>query len=130
MQQFHDEHGERHGGSRPDTVADALLLLAMVRTVWHVVGVLGCLVALVMHVPYARLCCVLRGRHPGPGTPGVVEAGSGAVPRRTHQLSVQSGPGAMCRAKDVAADVGNDANHDHVHVHVAHYPGRTRKEAG
>jgi transcriptional regulator with XRE-family HTH domain len=56
----------------------------------------------------------------------VAEAGSGAVPRAT-QLSVQPGPGAICKAKDVGADVGNDANHDHVPVHGPHYPGRDQE---
>jgi hypothetical protein len=35
----------------------------------------------------------------------------------------------MCRAKDVAVDVDNDGNHDHIPVHVAHYPEQGREEA-
>jgi len=35
----------------------------------------------------------------------------------------------MWRAKDVAVGVGNDANHDHVPVHVSHYPEQSREEA-
>lgn len=123
-----NEHRDGLGGTRSDTAVDDVSL-AVVGTVRHVVVALACLVTLVMHVPYARLCRVLRGRHPGPGTPGLVAAGSGHSRVWTHQLSVQPGPGAMCRAKDVPADVGNDANHDHVPVHVADYSGRTRKEA-
>jgi hypothetical protein len=81
-----------------------------------------------LHVFLARLCGVLPGRHPGPGTPGVAEAGSGAS--RVGHTSSACNPalGPWERAKGVAADVGNDANHDHVPVHVADYPGRTRKE--
>jgi hypothetical protein len=89
------EPGGWHGSIQSGTAAAAVLRLALVVTVTHVVGALSCMVALVMHVPYARLCGVLRGRHPGPGTPGLVAAGSGVVPRATHQLSVQPGPGAM-----------------------------------
>lgn len=121
-----NEHRDGHGGIRSDTAADDV---AVVVTVTHVVVALACLVALVMHGPVCPSVWCLVWTAPGPGTPGLVEAGRGQSRVWTHQLSVQPGPGAMCRAKDVAADVGNDANHDHVPVHVAHYSGRTRKEA-
>src|SRR5262249_34478144 len=62
----------------------------------HVVGVLGCLVALVVHALYASLCGVIVDGTPRPGTPGAAAAGSGAVPCEGHQPSVQPGPGAMC----------------------------------
>jgi hypothetical protein len=52
------------------------------------------------HVIFTCLCGVLlRGRHPGPGTPGSWTR-VGALPHRTHQLSVQPGPGAMARSQD------------------------------
>jgi hypothetical protein len=119
----------RHGSIRPDTAADAVVPLALVVIGMNIVGALVCLVALVMHVPYARLCGGVAWTAPRTGDTGQVAAGSGAVPRGTHQLSVQPGPGAMCRAKDVAADVGNDAKRDHVHVHQPHYSEQIRKEA-
>jgi hypothetical protein len=93
-----------------------------------VIGAPASRAVLMLHVIFTCLCGVLRGRHPGPGTPGRWTR-VGAVPRGTHQLSAQPGPGAMCRAKDVGADVGNNTNHDHIPVHWSHYPERTRKEA-
>jgi hypothetical protein len=52
--------------------------LALVVTLTLVVDVPACKAVLMLHVFLARLCGVLPGRHPGPGTPGVVGAGSGA----------------------------------------------------
>jgi hypothetical protein len=52
-----DEHGVRNGSTRPDTVLDTVLSSAPVVTVTHVVCVLGCLVALVLHVP-SPVCAV------------------------------------------------------------------------
>jgi hypothetical protein len=92
------EQGGWHGSTRRDTAA-AVLPLALVVTPTVVVDVPACKAVLMLHVFLARLCGVLPGRHPGPGTPGVAEAGSGAVPRRTYQLSVQPGPGAMGESK-------------------------------
>jgi hypothetical protein len=81
-----NEHGIRHGTPRPDTAADAVVPLALVVTVTHVIAALTHMVALVMHVCHARLCGVLRGRHPGPGTPGLV-SGVGGNPACGHTSS-------------------------------------------
>jgi hypothetical protein len=51
------------------------------------------------HVISTCLCDVVRGRHPGPGTPGRWTR-VGAVPHRIHQLSVQPGPGATGISQD------------------------------
>lgn len=61
--QVGNEHRVRRGCTRPDTAADAMMPLALVVTVTHIVGALDCLGALVMHVPYARLCgvCAVDG---------------------------------------------------------------------
>lgn len=123
-----NEHRDWHGSTRSDAAA-ADVSLAVVGTVTHVVVALACLVALVMHGSVCPSVSCLSWRAPRTGDTGLGGSGVGGQSRVwTHQLSVQPGPGAMCRAKDVAADVGNDANHDHVPVHVAHYSGRTRKE--
>ena len=64
-------------------------------TAWLGVRIRGCLIALGMHVLYARLCCVLRGRHPGPGTPDRWKRGRGQS-RRGHTGSAFNpalGPG-------------------------------------
>ena len=54
-------------------------------TVTMIVCAVGWLDAFVLHVLSARLCGVLLfGRHPGPGTQGLVEAGSGQSRRRDH----------------------------------------------
>ena len=62
---------------RNQTPGEVVLSLTMVVTAWHAVDVLACLVDLVMHAPYARLCGVSRGRHPGPGTSAGGKRGRG-----------------------------------------------------
>jgi hypothetical protein len=99
-------------------VFDAALLWTInAVTVTMVMCAVGWLDALVFHVLSARLCGVLPWMAPRTADAGQVTAGGGSPAGGTHQLSGQPGPGAMCRAKGVAADVGNDANYDHVHVH-------------
>lgn len=129
MAQVGNEHRILHRSTRPDYAGDAVLLLALVLTVTHVVGTLTWLVALVMHVPLP-VCAVSR-------VDGTQDRGHrawwervGAVPHVGHPAQRSTRPwGHGSRAKGVAADVGNDANHDHVHVHEPYYPEQARKEA-
>jgi hypothetical protein len=106
-----------------------VVTLAVVGTVAHIVAVRGYLSSVVVHVP-APSMRHLAWTAPRTGDTGLGGSGVGGSPAwMTHQLSVQPGPGAMWRAKDVAVGVGNDANHDHVPVHVSHYPEQSREEA-
>lgn len=58
-----------------------LVSVTLVVSVTEVIRSLTWVLALVMHVSLCpSLPPILRGWHPGPGTPGVAEAGSGVLP--------------------------------------------------
>ncbi|MGH8572543.1 MAG: hypothetical protein ACREX8_08210 [Gammaproteobacteria bacterium] len=88
--QVGNEHREWHGSMRPDAAPDAQLRWLAV-AVTLVIGVPACKAVLMLHVFLARLGSVFHGRHPGPGILGRWQR-AGAVPRGTHELSVQTRP--------------------------------------
>jgi hypothetical protein len=93
----------------PDTAADTVLPLTLVVTVTHVVGALTCLVVLVM--PVCALSFMDGTQDRGHRAGG---SGSGAVPRGTHQLSVQPGPGGHGHESRGSIPAGTTASVRHL----------------
>jgi hypothetical protein len=90
-----DQHGRRHGRTRPEAAADAVLLWTLAVTVTLVVSALACQAALMLHVllNLSVWCpCLNVGRHPGPGRTGLVEAGEASRMKDAHQASAQARP--------------------------------------